>query len=41
MKIEDSKQDKLQAMRHSLAHIMAAAIQDIWPQTKFGVGPSY
>lgn len=31
--------DSLYAMRHSLAHIMAAAIQDIWPAAKFGVGP--
>src|SRR5690349_2569397 len=29
----------LHAMRHSLAHIMAAAIQRLWPETKFGVGP--
>lgn len=26
-------------MRHSLAHIMAAAIKHIWPEVKFGVGP--
>lgn len=26
-------------MRHSMAHIMAAAIQRIWPNAKFGVGP--
>ena len=32
-------EDKLQAMRHSLAHIMAAAIQRLWPEAKFGVGP--
>jgi len=31
--------DKLYAMRHSLAHIMATAIQHLWPETKFGVGP--
>ncbi|HSX44363.1 MAG TPA: threonine--tRNA ligase [Candidatus Saccharimonadales bacterium] len=31
--------DSLQAMRHSLAHIMAAAIQHLWPEAKFGVGP--
>lgn len=31
--------DSLYAMRHSLAHIMAAAIQNIWPAAKFGVGP--
>lgn len=31
--------DQLYAMRHSLAHIMATAIQHIWPDAKFGVGP--
>ncbi len=33
------KQDELDAMRHSLAHITAAAVQHIWPSAKFGVGP--
>lgn len=31
--------DQLHAMRHSLAHIMANAVQHLWPQAKFGVGP--
>src|SRR5580704_1109906 len=31
--------DELHTMRHSLAHIMAAAIQHLWPEAKFGVGP--
>src|SRR3954454_13853320 len=31
--------DNLQAMRHSLAHIMATAVQQLWPEAKFGVGP--
>ena len=31
--------DELYAMRHSLAHIMAAAVQRLWPDAKFGVGP--
>lgn len=31
--------DKLHAMRHSMAHIMASAIKRRWPETKFGVGP--
>lgn len=31
--------DKLYAMRHSLAHIMATAVQRLWPEAKFGVGP--
>ncbi len=29
----------LGAMRHSLAHIMADAVQRLWPNAKFGVGP--
>ncbi len=38
----DSKKnqsDRLHAMRHSLAHITASAVQHIWPDAKFGVGP--
>lgn len=31
--------DDLYAMRHSLAHITADAVQRIWPTAKFGVGP--
>lgn len=31
--------DKLHPMRHSLAHIMATAILEIWPGAKLGVGP--
>jgi threonyl-tRNA synthetase len=31
--------DQLQAMRHSLAHITANAVQHLWPEAKFGVGP--
>ncbi len=31
--------EQLHAMRHSLAHITAAAIQKLWPEAKFGVGP--
>ena len=31
--------DQLHLMRHSLAHITAAAVQRLWPQAKFGVGP--
>lgn len=33
------KQEDLHAMRHSLAHIMADAVGQIWPHAKFGVGP--
>jgi threonyl-tRNA synthetase len=31
--------DSLASMRHSLAHIMANAVQRIWLEAKFGVGP--
>lgn len=31
--------EQLSAMRHSLAHIMASAVQKLWPEAKFGVGP--
>lgn len=33
------KEDELYAMRHSLAHIMASAVQRLYPEAKFGVGP--
>ena len=31
--------EQLYAMRHSLAHITAQAVQHLWPEAKFGVGP--
>jgi threonyl-tRNA synthetase len=31
--------EQLHAMRHSLAHITAAAVRRLWPEAKFGVGP--
>ena len=27
-------------MRHSCAHLLAAAVQDLWPEARFGVGPA-
>ncbi len=35
------KQNELnpEAMRHSCAHLMAAAVQALWPGVKFGIGP--
>jgi threonyl-tRNA synthetase len=32
-------EDNLYATRHSMAHIMAAAITRLWPKVKLGVGP--
>jgi len=36
-KIKD--ENFVHAMRHSLAHIMAEAVQDLFPEVKFGIGP--
>jgi threonyl-tRNA synthetase len=31
---------KVEKIRHSLAHILAYAVQELYPQTKFGIGPA-
>jgi len=31
---------KIKTIRHSLAHIMAAAVQELYPGVKFGIGPA-
>jgi len=33
-------EEKLEVMRHSTAHIMAEAVQSIFPDAKFGIGPA-
>ncbi|MGL4759822.1 MAG: threonine--tRNA ligase, partial [Patescibacteria group bacterium] len=35
----DSKNISLDTARHSFAHLMAAAVQDLFPEALFGVGP--
>lgn len=30
----------LETLRHSAAHIMAAAVQKLWPDAKFDIGPA-
>ncbi len=37
--MDRNESDQLYAMRHSLAHILASAVQHLWPEAKFGVGP--
>ena len=34
------KNEKLEIMRHSAAHVMAEAVQSIFPEAKFGIGPA-
>jgi threonyl-tRNA synthetase len=43
MSDEQEKQariEKLQMMRHSASHVLAAAVQSLFPGTKFGIGPA-
>jgi len=37
---QTDEDEKLEIMRHSTAHIMAGAIQSIFPEAKFGIGPA-
>lgn len=37
---KNKKQKKLEIIRHSLAHLMAYSIQELFPGTKFGIGPT-
>ncbi|MBI4652734.1 threonine--tRNA ligase [Candidatus Kuenenbacteria bacterium] len=34
------KKQSIEIIRHSLAHIMAAAVLKLWPNTKFAIGPA-
>ncbi|MFA6306215.1 MAG: threonine--tRNA ligase [Patescibacteria group bacterium] len=36
----EEKNDKLEIMRHSLSHIMAAAVAKLYPKAKFAIGPA-
>ncbi len=38
--VTDMSEKEIVAFRHSLAHILAASIQKLWPRAQFGVGPT-
>lgn len=40
MSSEKNKENNLETVRHSLSHIMAAAVLELWPNTKFAIGPA-
>src|SRR5690349_17330534 len=40
MEIDQEKQKQLEHLRHSAAHLLAAAVIDIWPGTLQTIGPS-
>ncbi len=37
---EPDQLNELETLRHSCAHVMAHAIQQLWPEAKFGIGPT-
>ncbi|MEV0778775.1 threonine--tRNA ligase [Streptomyces sp. NPDC050433] len=37
--VEMSSQDGLNILRHSTAHVMAQAVQELFPEAKLGIGP--
>ncbi len=37
---EDNNHDHLATVRHSASHVMAEAVQSIFPDAKFGIGPA-
>jgi threonyl-tRNA synthetase len=36
----ENKTEKIEAMRHSAAHVMAEAVASLFPGTRFGIGPA-
>src|SRR5579863_9166484 len=41
MELEESvKYTPIQRMRHSASHVMAEAVQEIFPEAKFAIGPA-
>ncbi|MDY6912762.1 MAG: threonine--tRNA ligase, partial [Chloroflexota bacterium] len=37
---QDEKANRLELLRHSASHIMAEAVQSLFPEVKFGIGPA-
>ncbi|MCL0064003.1 threonine--tRNA ligase [Dehalococcoidia bacterium] len=37
---QEKKANRLEVMRHSAAHVMAEAVQALFPDVKFGIGPA-
>ena len=38
--MKESKEDNLQKMRHTLSHVLAAAVTELYPTATFGIGPA-
>jgi threonyl-tRNA synthetase len=37
---EHASESQLSKMRHSFAHVMAAAVLELWQKSRLGVGPA-
>ena len=35
-----SKEEQVNMERHSMAHLVASAVQKLYPDAKFGIGPT-
>ena len=40
MSKEENENSLVMCMRHTLAHVMAAAVRELYPEAKFGIGPA-
>ena len=40
MKQKSNSKEKTEKIRHSLSHILAYAVKELYPNTKFGIGPA-
>ncbi len=38
--MNNENQEQLNSLRHSCAHLLAAAVMDVWPNTKRAIGPA-
>ena len=38
--MDKNMDEKLHTLRHSCSHIMAAALQQLYPQAKLAIGPA-
>ncbi|MGB2814759.1 MAG: hypothetical protein WBC75_06680, partial [Dehalococcoidales bacterium] len=39
-KAKQEREEHLETMRHSASHVMAEAVQSIFPDARFGIGPA-
>jgi threonyl-tRNA synthetase len=37
---EEKNNEQLEILRHSMSHLLAAAVKELWPEVKFAIGPA-